>query len=196
LELLLCRHGETSYNKNGLIQGSLDIELNENGRQQARSLADRVSQHEIDALYTSPYLRAVQTADIISDEIGVEKTPEDNLREVDQGDFVDVPIQDVKDAIEESDDLEHEWAPEGGESMVECRRRAVDTLRDIAEKHSGETVVAVAHGSFNKAAILGILGYSTEHFDRMAQDNCCLNLMRPAQRKVVQVNCTDHISGK
>ena len=167
MKLLLCCHGEPVHNENKLIQGSLDIELNEHCRQQAQNLARRLSGYGIDALYTSPYLRAVQTAEIISSETGVEGTQLDDLREVDQGDFVDVPIQEVKDAIEASDDPEHEWAPEGGESMVKCRQRAVDTLLGLAEKHSGETVAAVAHGSFNKAAILGIMGYSTEHFDRM-----------------------------
>jgi len=195
LKLLLCRHGETDHNKNKLIQGGLDIELNQNGRQQAQDLAHRVSDYGIDALCTSPYLRAVQTAEIISSETGVEKTRLDDLREVGQGDFVDVPIREVKDAIEASDDPEHKWAPEGGESMVECRQRAMDALFDLAEKHSGETVAAVAHGSFNRAAILGVLGYSTKHFDRMNQANCCMNLLRPSQREVVMVNSTSHTTG-
>jgi broad specificity phosphatase PhoE len=79
--------------------------------------------------------------------------------------------------------------------MVECRQRATDSLLDLAEKHSEETVAAVAHGSFNRAAILGVLGYSTKHFDRMNQANCCMNLLRPSQREVVMVNSTSHTTG-
>jgi uncharacterized phosphatase len=65
VKLLLTRHGETAWNANGLIQGSQDIQLNENGRAQARRLGSQLRGKHIVKIYSSPLSRARETAEII-----------------------------------------------------------------------------------------------------------------------------------
>jgi uncharacterized phosphatase len=65
VKLLLTRHGETAWNANGLIQGSQDIQLNENGRTQARHLGNHLKGRRVVKIYSSPLSRARETAEII-----------------------------------------------------------------------------------------------------------------------------------
>ena len=67
MKILLVRHGETDYNKNRLIQGHSDIELNETGRNQATSAGEKLSAHNIDYAFSSPLKRAVETARLMLD---------------------------------------------------------------------------------------------------------------------------------
>ena len=67
MKILLVRHGETNYNKNRLIQGHSDIELNETGRNQATSAGEKLSDHNIDYAFSSPLKRAVETARLMLD---------------------------------------------------------------------------------------------------------------------------------
>ena len=60
--LLLIRHGETAWNREQIFRGVYDIPLNENGRAQARHLAEALAKREIDAAYSSPLSRAQETA--------------------------------------------------------------------------------------------------------------------------------------
>ena len=61
MDLILIRHGETQFNADGIVQGWLDTQLNENGKRQAKAAAEQFNS-EIDAIYSSDLLRAKQTA--------------------------------------------------------------------------------------------------------------------------------------
>lgn len=65
LRILIVRHGETDYNVKGIIQGQMDTELNDMGREQAKKVADTLAHEHIDEVYTSPLKRALHTADTI-----------------------------------------------------------------------------------------------------------------------------------
>ena len=67
MKILLVRHGETDYNKNKLIQGHSDIELNETGRDQARNAGQKLTEYDIDFAFSSPLKRAVETARLMLD---------------------------------------------------------------------------------------------------------------------------------
>ena len=64
-KLYLIRHGETEQNKSGVLMGSTDTPLNDHGRRQAASLRERINALEVDAIYTSPLQRAVETASLV-----------------------------------------------------------------------------------------------------------------------------------
>ena len=76
--LFLVRHGETDYNRKGIVQGrGVDTPLNEKGLQQAQALARRMTDEAIDAVHSSPLTRALQTARCVAESCGVPRIPTD-----------------------------------------------------------------------------------------------------------------------
>jgi probable phosphoglycerate mutase len=84
-QLVLVRHGETEWTEKGLLHGRLDIPLSATGIQHAKQTADRLQSQDFDAVYTSPLSRAVQTAVLIGEPLGLKPIPLDGLREMDFG---------------------------------------------------------------------------------------------------------------
>ena len=84
--LILARHGETDWNRDGIWQGHGDPPLNELGRSQAAELAARLAEVQIDVLYSSDLRRAYETADDRRPNAkGLEITADPDLREMDVG---------------------------------------------------------------------------------------------------------------
>ncbi|MED6160359.1 hypothetical protein PIB30_117998 [Stylosanthes scabra] len=88
-EIVVVRHGETAWNADGRIQGHLDVELNEAGRQQAAAVAERLSREpKISVIYSSDLQRAYETAQIIASRCGgLEVVKDSDLRERHLGDL-------------------------------------------------------------------------------------------------------------
>src|SRR4030067_1131143 len=85
LEIILVRHGETEWTELGLLHGRLDSPLSFTGRRHAEQTADCLRGETFDALFTSPKGRAMQTALILGEALGLAPTPIDGLREMDFG---------------------------------------------------------------------------------------------------------------
>ena len=83
--ILLARHGETEWNREGRFQGHADPPLNATGRAQAAELAAGLKGVELAAVYSSPLRRALETAELVAAEHGLEPVAVDALREVDVG---------------------------------------------------------------------------------------------------------------
>ena len=156
--ILLARHGETEWNKDRRFQGQLDVPLSDRGREQARELAALVAGEAVAVVYSSPLIRARETADIVAEQIEREVRVDDRLKEIDVGDWE----RRLKDDVAEQDpDL---WAAfrqagddfrfPGGESFAEQQRRVLAALDDITERgelpalvvcHRGVIRCALAH---------------------------------------------------
>jgi broad specificity phosphatase PhoE len=85
LQLILVRHGETEWTERGLLHGRLDSPLSAAGRRHAALAADRLRGETFEALYTSPLGRAVQTASVLGEALGLAPIPLAGLREMDFG---------------------------------------------------------------------------------------------------------------
>lgn len=85
LQLILVRHGETEWTERGLLHGRLDSLLSSTGRRHAELTAHRLRRGKFDALYTSPQGRAVQTATVLGEALGLTPIPLEGLREMDFG---------------------------------------------------------------------------------------------------------------
>ncbi|HWH04956.1 MAG TPA: histidine phosphatase family protein, partial [Gaiellaceae bacterium] len=83
--IVLARHGETDWNREQRFQGHADRPLNELGREQARELAERLRNDRIDAVYSSPLVRALETAETVAAALGLPVETREALREVDVG---------------------------------------------------------------------------------------------------------------
>lgn len=163
VEVVVIRHGETSWNASRIVQGQMDPELNETGRQQAVVVARRLSgEAKPAAVYSSDLKRAAETAQAIAKACDVSNLVlTEELRERHMGHlqgmkwddaFVQNPgafkgfsIFEPKGGLN-FDDRDQE-IPGGGESLNQLTRRCVAYLNKIAQQHMGERVIVVSHGA-------------------------------------------------
>lgn len=148
--ILAVRHGETAWNRDTRIQGHTDIELNEHGRWQAAQLATALRDEPIHAVYASDLSRAFDTAQAVARLHGRAVQVHTGLRERCFGEFegrtwaeleADWPAESVAWRKRVPD-----FAPAGGESLLQLRARVVQAVTELAARHPGEQVLMVAHG--------------------------------------------------
>ncbi|XP_062202805.1 phosphoglycerate mutase-like protein 4 isoform X2 [Phragmites australis] len=139
-EVVVVRHGETSWNASRTIQGQMDPELNDTGRQQAAMVARRLSKEaKPAAVYSSDLKRAAETAQTIATACDVCNA----LRERHMGDLQGLQYGDAVRSKPESykalsSDERNQEIPGGGESLDQLSERCVSYLNTIAEKHKGK----------------------------------------------------------
>jgi broad specificity phosphatase PhoE len=169
MELILIRHGETIWNKDGRVQGLSDIELSDVGLNQAHKLALSIQDINIKAIYSSPMKRAYQTAQIINEIHNAPIYLEPGLMEMDQGDFEGLTFKEIK-ACEK--DFLQQWIQDAaavtmpnGESLAGLQKRAWSVVANIIDKN--ENALIVSH-NFTIAAILcKISGISLSQFRKV-----------------------------
>lgn len=148
-EIILCRHGQTDWNTQGRYQGRTDVPLNEFGRQQARDLAGRLADQQIDVVYSSTLERAYDTALEIAEPRGLDVRRDPRLDEINQGLWEGMRHDEI--ALHHPEKLAA-WQdhpidlrlPEG-ETLEEVRVRVRDALDDMMLLHQGLVVCVVAH---------------------------------------------------
>ena len=152
--ILLARHGETDWNREGRFQGHADPPLNRTGRAQAVDLSVALMAEQLAAVYSSPLRRALETAEVLAASHGLEPVPVDDLREVDVGSWSGLTRAEVEERFpaQFARWLDYGQGWEDGETYEEMGRRAVDALLRLAAAHDGERVLAVTHGGPIRAA--------------------------------------------
>lgn len=152
--ILLARHGETDWNREGRFQGHADPPLNRTGRAQAVDLSVALMAEQLAAVYSSPLRRALETAEVLAASHGLEPVPVDDLREVDVGSWSGLTRAEVEERFpaQFARWLDYGQGWEDGETYEEMGRRAVDALLGLAAAHDGERVLAVTHGGPIRAA--------------------------------------------
>jgi 2,3-bisphosphoglycerate-dependent phosphoglycerate mutase len=135
-DVVLVRHGESETAAAGLVGG--DSALTARGREQARALAAR----SIDVCFTSPALRARETAALVLEGTAVPQTVLPELADIEFGEFTGKPLPKYRGWIAAHDPAE---APPGGESRVDTLRRFCGAYRVVLERPEARVLV-VAHG--------------------------------------------------
>ena len=120
-----------------------DWPLTDLGKQQARDIVPALAKLNIDHVYSSPFLRAIETAKPFADFAGKPLRIHDDLREQHS-----LWVDSVEEFIEQ---MRKRWedfhfAPPGGESNAECQLRIVNAIRDIIGRHPGSTLLVSSHG--------------------------------------------------
>ena len=177
-KIFLVRHGETEWNVQQRLQGEKDIPLNENGKQQARSLLEKFSHVIFDAAYSSDLERAFETAEIVLSrhQIPIHKTRD--LRETKLGRWEGVTVTDYRQWLKENNLLSQHLAlqefvtqkiGDDVESVAEVFQRASNFIRSRAPHHAGQTVLMTAHGGVINS-IMNLLEFKQGH--RWRASNC------------------------
>jgi probable phosphoglycerate mutase len=201
--VFLVRHGATVSSGEDRFNGSIDIELSEEGRSQARQLARRLAGERLVAIYASPMQRTIETATIIGGPHGLAPVARDGLREIDHGRWEGLRRKEVEErfaeeyATWEADPFTS--APEGGETGLSVMARALPVLHEIVRRHPGEPVLVVSHKATIRLLVSSVLGFDARGYrDRLDQHPCCLNILEfrdPARARLMLFNDVSHYAG-
>jgi len=160
--IILVRHGETAWNQTRRIQGGgSNTRLNENGRKQAECLADRLKDERIEAIYSSPLKRAMETARPIAEKYGFEVNVEPSLKEIEAGELEGVLLSELGERFSQVLTATGRGSAlpkiPGGESLDEVRKRAWKAVLAIMDKHPDGTVAVVTHYFVILAVVCSVL---------------------------------------
>lgn len=190
--LILLRHGQTSANASSLLQGRIDLPLDEVGREQAILCGEHIRAAFPGArVISSPLQRAVQTATAITDEVEID----DRFIELDYGDWDGLGVADIGlDAWGAWRDDVH-FRPPNGESLVELDRRVQPALEELSAAARVGDIVVVSHVSPIKSAISWALGVGPEaswrcHLERAS---ICRITIGPRGPSLAGMNDTSHL---
>ena len=181
--LVLVRHGQTDHNREGRLQGQIDIPLNDRGITQAETLARSIAASPPDLIVSSPLERARDTAGVIARACGLEVDLDDAFLERGFGRWEGLRGEEIHSRWpkEHADwrahrpirGLDIEDRPEVGERVAAgCRR--------LVEENPGRTVMVVAHGAAITLGITALLGLDTNGFRGLAGlENCHRSVLEP-----------------
>ena len=168
--ILLIRHATNDWVGKKLAGWTPGVHLNEEGRAQAASLAERLAEQPLAAIYSSPLERTMETAHALAEVQGLRVEAREGLGEVRIGDWTGKTLEELQ-----KDEM---WPvvqvyPSGvrfpaGESMRETQARLVAELDAIREAHPGQTVAVVSHSDPIKMAVAFYAGLPLDLFQRLA----------------------------
>lgn len=166
--IYLVRHGATEWNDTKRAQGQADIELNEAGLVQARKAATDLAHIELVAVYSSDLKRAAETARAIAEAQGLEVVTDKDLREIDQGDWEGLTVDEIARRWPEMwGAARHYTTRPGGESPQQVRTRALAALERILKANPEGNVVVVSHGGTIRWIAAEALGYDDRRSARI-----------------------------
>ena len=161
MELYIIRHGETVWNAENRLQGTCDIDLNENGREKAVILGNQLDSVYFDKIYVSPLIRAYETACLIRGRRPIQIIRDERLREIN---FGEMEGHLYTEWIDETSPFKYFFTnpelynpPKGGESIEHLCERTRAFIKDEIEPqlNTAKRIMIVAHGALNK----GIMCY-------------------------------------
>jgi len=173
--LYLVRHAQTDWNANGRFQGQTDVPLNDDGLKdclEARKAAQKLS---LTAAYTSPLLRARQSADALIEGRGLELQERPALMELHLGELEGMYATEARERYAH---VLTQWkeAPTsvhmpGGESLVEVQARVSNCIEDIVTQNPGGSVLVVAHGFALLSFVCHVLHLPLDNFRQLHLDH-------------------------
>jgi broad specificity phosphatase PhoE len=209
LRLLLVRHGETDWNRESRFQGSRDIPLNDNGRQQAQKAADFLQEVKLDFAVSSPMLRPKETAEIIlQPHDGVSLSLEPQFAEIGHGLWegkLETEIEEAFPGLLSAWQSQPETVqmPEG-ENLQQVWDRAIAAWHQWLQKASAaeqpQVGLVVAHDAINKVLLCYLLGLQPANFWNIKQGNGAVSVIDYPKGAdgypVLQaINLTSHLGG-
>ena len=164
----LVRHGQTEWNKSLTFRGRIDIPLNERGHREAEAIAEALKDKKIDAIYTSPLRRSIETTQPTAKFFNLEIRPFQGLIDINYGDWEGLTFDEVKKRYE-----------------------------DQYKKWEERTELEIFTNGENKVLLCSILGLSNSYFWEIKQDAGCINLIEYSNERFViaLMNDTCHLKG-
>ncbi|MEL6260264.1 MAG: histidine phosphatase family protein [Cyanobacteria bacterium J06626_6] len=220
--VIIVRHGQSTSNAKRVIQGHHDVAtLTELGQQQARTVGNTLDSLTLDAIYASPLQRARRTCQLIVETMGQGNAQGDrtlpSIQITDSLKEINLPLWESRsfDDVEATyPDMYRAWRHQPNEFKMplpnddgtttdfypvrEIWERAAGFWQTLLEKHSGQTVLLVAHSAINRALVGSTIGLGPESLNSMGQDNCAINVLNFAGGwkdgvQLESLNLTSHL---
>ncbi len=193
--IVLVRHGETDANRAGLLLGRADPPLNARGRQQAAAAAAALAHEVAPVVLVSPLLRTRETATLIGEATGAPVTLDERLLELDYGEWDERRVAELPVDTVQRWRADPTFAPPGGESLAELRRRVAPVAAEAFEQAGDRTVIVVSHVSPIKALILCALDLDDGYAWRLRLDvaSICRLGPGPLGPALISFNETGHL---
>jgi glucosyl-3-phosphoglycerate phosphatase len=172
--LVLLRHGQTEYNAASRMQGQLDTDLSDLGRNQAVAAAEVLAKRQPLLIVSSDLRRALDTATALGERSGLHVSVDTRLRETHLGDWQGMTHLEVDDVAPGArlawrDDAR--WAPHGGESRVDVAARSLPLVHELVREQAewggdepDRPVVLVAHGGLIAALTAALLDLPVDNW--------------------------------
>jgi len=199
--LIYCvRHGESVYNAEGRIQGQSDVPLSDLGLRQSQAIARALAELPIEAVYSSPLRRAMQTAEPLAACLGLVVQTDPRLMEINAGVFQHRLRAELPDLFPEAYSRwlsgEPDFVIPGGESRRDLMRRGREAFETIA-RSGHQHVVVVTHGGLLAGALKALLGIPAERHPFVFHNGSITRLELadgcPEQVKLLSLNETEHL---
>jgi probable phosphoglycerate mutase len=207
--IYLIRHGESSYNVEHRLQGQSDEPvLSARGREHAQSVAAAMAALPIEAIYSSPLRRALETARPVAEALKLSVVTDDRLKEINIGVFQGVLVSEIGERYPHETASWRSQDPDfripGGESRRELMRRSEAALRAVRDTEYHQVAI-FAHGGVLAAALKALLGVPAERNPFTLYNGSISQLEWAGQRdwadprdwagqvKLITLNQTDHL---
>ena len=185
MDLYIIRHGETEWNKAGKVQGSSDISLNENGFELAEVTREGLKRDGIqfDRVFSSPLLRARQTAETLLKGTNDIYQPDDRIAEMCFGAYEGLTFAEIHSHPEYQNfekcfhDPVSYHADRGAESFEQVRARVENFFEEeiFPYRATNQRILLVCHGAVSRTMIMLLKNLTLADFWNVAQYNCCVN---------------------
>ena len=198
--VFMVRHGATVLSAEDRFAGVTNVELSDEGREQARRLAERLSGEKITAVYASPLGRTVETARILAAPHDLTVTTCDGFREISHGHWEGMMRREVEEKfpgeMAEWEKDPYTFAPVDGESGLAVTARALPALIDLVREHPGENILVVSHKATIRLLLSSLLGFDPRRYrDNLDQKPAALNIVDfrdPTRARLTLFNDTSH----
>ena len=198
-KVYLVRHGQTEWNKKLTFRGRIDVPLNEAGHREARAISDALKDKNIEAIYTSPLRRSIETAQPFAKFCRLKIVAVQGLIDISYGDWEGLTFNEVKKRYSDQYD-KWEKRPDlirfpHGETLDEAKERSFRAFKNIVKKNPGKSILIVPHRVINKVLLCALLGLSNSHFWEIKQDTGCINLIEYLNNRFILslMNDTCHL---
>jgi len=202
-EVIIIRHGETEENRLNIFRGRLDVKLNGNGLRQAVEIAGALKGKDIVNIYSSPLIRAMDTATAIAKGLELEVNVAEAFNNINLGKWQGLPKEEVRKNYPE---LWEKWIYDtenlvipGGESIGMVRDRAFRALRALIRDNSGKTFAVVSHRCVIKVLLTAILDIKEKYFWKIYADNASYSIVEHREDRgftLTLLNEACHLSQK
>ncbi|MDD5086149.1 MAG: histidine phosphatase family protein, partial [Candidatus Nanoarchaeia archaeon] len=181
-----------------LLQGFLDIELNDEGKKQAKKLAERLKNHNIEIMFVSPLKRSMQTAEQIKKFHPKAKVIiDEDLKEINFGIFEGLSKEEIKkkyaEMYEEREKDKFNYRSPEGESLADVEKRAIKMLDKVLKTKKDSIIVA--HGTLNILFFKNLMKKSYDEIKKHKYNNTSVSIFNIEENDVFvdEFNCDKHL---
>ena len=180
----LLRHGETVNTADGRFRynGRTDVDVTDLGMEQLSLQADKLKEYPICRVYSSDLIRSIKGAEVIATVLNSKVSNDKRLQEINAGRWEALTVDEIQEQFpgefeNRFSDLVNYRIKEGGENLLDVKKRILAALKEIVERHRGEEIAIVAHGGINRVILCEAMGLDLKHLLRIEQGFGCLNII-------------------